>query len=50
MPMVVPAPGRFSIKTFCPSRADSCCAISRPNESGGEPALNGEMILIGLAG
>ena len=27
-----------------------CCATSRPNVSGGEPALNGEMILMALVG
>jgi hypothetical protein len=50
VPSVVPAPGRFSMMTLWPIVVDICWAISRPNTSGAEPALNGEMILIGLFG
>src|SRR6185437_16035797 len=36
--------------TFCRRTPDSCCATSRPNASGGEPALNGEMMRRGRLG
>src|SRR5258707_4676072 len=48
--MVVPAPGRFSTTTLWPSLPDICCATTLPNASGGEPALNGDMMRMGLAG
>ncbi len=50
MPMVVPAPGRFSTTTLWPSCADRCCARSRATTSTGEPGVNGAIILIGRDG
>ena len=50
MPMVVPAPGRFSTTTLCLSSVDRCCASSRATTSTGEPGVNGAIILIGRAG
>ena len=50
MPMVVPAPGRFSTTTLCLSWVERCCASSRATTSTGEPGVNGAIIRIGRAG
>src|SRR3954451_13482774 len=50
MPMVVPAPDRFSTTTLWGSAVESCWARRRATTSTGEPAVNGAIILIGRTG
>src|SRR5262245_12357508 len=48
--MVVPPPPRFSTTTVCPASRPICSNTARATMSVALPAVNGTMILIGLAG
>src|SRR5436309_4418322 len=50
MPIVPPAPGRFSISTGCPNADESLSATGRAIVSVAEPGVNGTMMRIGLDG
>src|SRR5256885_1412240 len=50
MPMVPPAPGRFSTSTCWPSAAESLSATGRAMVSVAEPGVKGTMMRMGLEG
>ena len=47
---MLPAPGLFSMKTFCPSTGGSALASTRAMTSTGPPAGVGTMMRIGRVG
>jgi len=50
VPMLPPAPGRFSTRNGCRHASVSFCATSRAMMSFGPPGANGTMIRTGLEG
>ena len=50
VPMLPPAPGRFSITNGCLRLSDSLSAMTRATMSDGEPAVDGTTSLIGRFG
>jgi hypothetical protein len=50
MPILVPAPGRFSMTNGCPSRPDNCWPTMRAMISKAPPGATGTMMRTGRVG
>ena len=50
MPIMLPAPGRFSTKNCWPIDCDKCCASTRAEMSVPPPGADGTMIFTGREG